>query len=66
MLPDKQKYINNKYWLRDRFCEENCDEIINSNRYSIGLNTTEQEKRNTLIERERRKNEKANSEIMLE
>lgn len=66
MLPDKQKYINNKYWLRDRFCEENCNEIINCNRYSIGLNTSEQEKRNTLIERERRKNEKANSEIMLE
>lgn len=66
MLPDKQKYINNKYWLRDNFCEENCNEIINSNRYSIGLNTSEQEKRNTLIERERRKNDKVNSEIMLE
>ena len=66
MLPDKQKYINNKFWLRDGFCEENCNEIINRNRYSIGLNTSEQEKKNTLIERERRKNKKANSEIMLE
>lgn len=66
MLPDKQKYINNKFWLRDEFCKENCNEIINRNRYSIGLNTSEQEKINTLIERERRKNKKANSEIMLE
>jgi len=66
MLPDKQKYINNKFWLKNSFCKENCNEIINSNRYSIGLNTSEQEKINTLIERERRKNKKANSEIMLE
>ena len=66
MLPDKQKYINNKFWLRDEFCKENCNEIINRNRYSIGLNTSEQEEINTLIERERRKNKKANSEIMLE
>ena len=66
MLPDKQKYINNKFWLRDECCKENCNEIINRNRYSIGLNTSEQEKINTLIERERRKNKKANSEIMLE
>ena len=66
MLPDKQKYINNKFWLRDGFCKENCYEIINGNRYSIGLNTSEQEKTHTLIESERRKNKKANSEIMLE
>ncbi|NLA24133.1 MAG: hypothetical protein GX879_04120 [Bacteroidales bacterium] len=66
MFPDKQKYINNKFWLRDRFCEENCNEIINSNRYSIGLNTYEQKKINILIERDRRKNNKVNSEIMLE
>jgi hypothetical protein len=66
MLPDKQKYINNKFGLRDVFCNENCNEIINRNRYSIGLNTSEQEKINTLIERERRKNKKVNSEIMLE
>ena len=66
MLPEKQKYIKNKYWLRNEFCNENCNEIINRNRYSIGLNTSEQEKINTLIERERRKNKKANSEIMLE
>ena len=66
MLPDKPKHINDKYWLRDRYCEMNCNEIINRNRYSIGLNTSEQERRNMLIERERRKNQKANSEIMLE
>lgn len=66
MLPDKQEYIDNKFWLRDGSCEEDCNRIINSNRYSIGLNTLEQEKKNTLIERERRKNKKANSEVMLE
>jgi len=66
MFPDKQKYITNKFGLRDAFCKGNCNEIINRNRYSIGLNTSEQEKRNTLIERERRKNKIANSEIMLE
>lgn len=66
MLPDKQKYINDKYWLMDAFCGANCNEIINRNRYSVGRNTFEQEKRNTLLERERRKNKKANSEIMLE
>lgn len=66
MTPDKPKYINDKYWLRDRFCEENCNEIINRNRNLIGLNTSEQEKKNTLIDIERRKNKKANSEIMLE
>lgn len=66
MLPDKQKYINYKFWLSDGLCKEKCNEIINWNRYSIGLNTTEKEEKNTLIERERRKNKKANSEIMLE
>ncbi|MFO7723250.1 MAG: hypothetical protein R6V49_08525 [Bacteroidales bacterium] len=66
MLPDKPKYINDKYWLRAKFCEENCHEIINRNRYSVGLNTSEQEKRNTLIDRERRGNKRANAEIMLE
>ena len=66
MFLDKLKYIDDKFWLSDGFGEENCKEIINSNRYSIGLNTSAQEKRNTLIERERRKNKKANSEIMLE
>lgn len=66
MMPDKVKYINHKFWLWDGFCKENCNEIINRNRYSIGLNTSENEKKNTIIERERRKNKKANSEIMLE
>lgn len=66
MLPDNQKYINNKFWLKDDFCKEDCNKIINSNRYSIGLNTSEQEKKNTLLERDRRKNKKANSEIVLE
>jgi hypothetical protein len=66
MCPDKPKYINDKYWLRDRFCDVNCNEIINRNRYSIGLTTSEQEKRNTLIARERRGSKKANSEIMME
>ena len=66
MLPDKQKYINYKFWLSGGVCKENCLEIINRNRYSIGLNTSEQDDRNTLLERAIRKNRKDNSDIMLE
>lgn len=66
MLPDKKKYTTKKFGFSAVTCEENFYEVINRNRYSIGLNTLEQGKRNTLIERERRKNKKANSEIMLE
>ena len=55
-----------KYGIRMKNVNENNLEIINKNRLSIGLNSIEQEKRNMLIERERRKNKKANSEIMLE
>jgi hypothetical protein len=66
MTPDKPKYIHDKYWVRDDFCAENCHEIIDRNRYSVGLNTLEQEKRNTLIDRERRGNKRGNAEIMLE
>ena len=39
---------------------------MNESRNSIGLPNIEQEKRNILINIERRKNKKANSEIMLE
>lgn len=42
------------------------DTITNRKRLEMGLNTVEQEKRNELIQRERRKNKKANNEIMLE
>lgn len=42
------------------------DTITNRKRLEVGLNTVEQEKRNELIQRERRKNKKANNEIMLE
>lgn len=42
------------------------DTITNRKRLEVGLNTVEQEKRNELIQRERRKNKKANDEIMLE
>jgi hypothetical protein len=66
MFPNKKKYIPYKYWSWNKFSEENSHESINRNRYLIGLNTSEQRKRNTLIERERRKNKRANSEIMLE
>jgi len=66
MLPDKPKHIQNKYWVRTAICTENCHEIIERNRYSVGLNTSEQEKRNTLIDRDRRGQRKANGEIMLE
>jgi hypothetical protein len=38
----------------------------NRKRYAIGLNSLEQQHRNELINRERRKNKKANSEIILE
>lgn len=42
------------------------DPIINRKRLEMGLKTVEQEKRNELINRERRKNKTANNEIMLE
>lgn len=41
-------------------------QVINGNRFSIGLNSVDQEKRNVLINREYRKNKRANSEIILE
>jgi len=41
-------------------------QVINGNRFSIGLNSVNQEKRNVLINREYRKNKRANSEIILE
>jgi hypothetical protein len=66
MLPNKPSFAMKKYGIRMKNVNENNLEIINKNRLSIGLNSIEQEKRNMLIERERRKNKKANSEIMLE
>ncbi len=39
---------------------------INKKRIAIGLNSLEQEKRNIIINRERRKNKQSNSEILLE
>lgn len=42
------------------------DVITNRKRLEIGLNSVDQEKRNELINRERRGNKKANSEIILE
>jgi hypothetical protein len=62
MMPNKRKYINSNFGFK----EGSYNNIIHFNRYFIGLNTIEQEKRNTLIERDRRKNKRANSEIMLE
>jgi len=44
----------------------NLLDTINSNRTKIGLNTLEQEQRNDLIERNRRKNKQADAEIVLE
>lgn len=40
--------------------------LINNNRYTLGLNTLEQERRNDLIERNRRKNILRDSKIVLE
>jgi hypothetical protein len=65
MFPNKPKYIHASYFLTHR-SDSTSVEIINKNRYLIGLNSVEQDERNTLINRERRKNKKANSEIMLE
>ena len=66
MVPDKLKYMNYKYLISSKEYNLNDIEIINKNRKLIGRPTIEQEKRNLLIETERRKNRKANSEIMLE
>ncbi len=65
MFPHKTKYIDANYFYTHH-SDSTAIEIINKNRYSIGLNSVEQNERNTLINRERRKNKKANSEIMLE
>ncbi len=62
----EKKYINNVFLISGKEPDRNYIEIINQNRNSIGLNTSDCDNRNTLIERERRKNKKANSEIMLE
>lgn len=66
IFPNKLKYINENYFFRTKEIDPYYNKIINKNRNSIGLATLEQENRNILIERERRKNKKANSEIMLE
>jgi hypothetical protein len=66
MYPNKPAYLNNTYFFREKHINEMAKEIINQNRQQIGLNTIDQEQRNILIERERRKNKKANSQIMLE
>jgi hypothetical protein len=59
MLLDKQEYINYKFWLNDGICKENCLEIINRNRYSIGLNTSEQDNRNTLTGKSKQEKQKS-------
>lgn len=66
MLPHKRKYIHNKFWLRPEFTDENDATTIEKNRNDIGLNTSEQEQKNRLLERERRKTKQINSEIMPE
>lgn len=66
MYPNKLKYIKENYFKINKKLDTNKDEIINESRNLIGLPAIEQEKRNILINRERRKNKKANSEIMLE
>lgn len=66
MYPDKRKYISDNYFIDVQETDSNFIEKINENRNSVGLMTFETEKRNRLLQRERRKNGKANSEIMLE
>lgn len=66
MFPDKNEYAIYNFWIGDRSCDSYCCEMVALNRNSIGLSTYENEKRNDLIERERRKLKKSNSEIVLE
>lgn len=66
MCNRKKKYIKDRYDINEKGPDKAYVSKVNRNRNTIGLNTYEQEERNTLIERERRKSKKTNSEIMLE
>lgn len=66
MYPDRSNFSQFKFWPYHRNTLKFDNYILNRNRYSIGLQSIEQEKRNTLIERNRRKNGVSNAEIMLE
>lgn len=66
MFPDKPKYMKENYFKGNGDLKLENIEKMNESRNSIGLPNIEQEKRNILINIERRKNKKANSEIMLE
>jgi hypothetical protein len=63
----KKKYGEFEYynvWHKDPDNSKDVD--IDKRRKSIGLNSYEQQNRNMLVFRERRKNHTANSEIILE
>lgn len=66
MLEYFVQYHDDKYSYTKKEIDLKYIEIIDKNRMTIGLNTWEQEKRNTLINREIRKLNKANFKIMLD
>jgi hypothetical protein len=66
MLSGKKIYEKHLFGLSGQFSRSKNAVSVELNRSSIGLNSSEQENRNTLIERNRRKNGQSNSEIMME
>jgi hypothetical protein len=66
MFPNREKYADFNFGFREIPKSISTKEKVNINRFGIGLNSLEQEQRNTLIERERRKSRTINKEIMLE
>lgn len=66
MYPNELEYIQYKYFVNRIFNTDKCRKAININRNEVGLYSFEQAQKNTAIERERRKNKKANAEIVLE
>ncbi len=66
MYPDRSNFSQFKFWPYRRNPLKFDNHNLNKNRYAIGLQSIEQEQRNILIERNRRKNSVSNAEIMLE
>ncbi len=66
MFPNREKYADFNFGFREIPKSIPTMKKVNINRFGIGLNSLEQEQRNTLIERERRKSRTINKEIMLE
>lgn len=66
MFPNQRKYADFNFGFREIPVLAPEKDKVNFNRFGIGLNSLEQEQRNTLLERGRRKNKTINSDIMLE